>query len=135
MGAKFWTGIGTAVFIVFVGAVVLTMWGCPKYNVYVKKKRGEASLKEAEYQRRTLVETARAKKDAARFLAAAEVERAKGVAEANKIIGDSLKGNEAYLRYRWIMGLQDGNSEVIYVPTEANLPILEANRKKWRKNK
>ena len=61
-------------------------------------------------------------------MAQAEVERAKGVAEANEIIGESLKENEAYLRYLWIIGLQDGSSEVIYIPTEANLPILEATR-------
>lgn len=63
------------------------------------------------------------------MLAAAEVERAKGVAEANRIIGESLKNNEGYLRYLWIQGLQDGSSEVIYVPTEASLPILEATRR------
>ena len=42
--------------------------------------------------------------------------------------GESLKNNESYLRYLWIQGLQDGTSEVIYIPTEANLPILEAAR-------
>ena len=72
---------------------------------------------------------AKAKQDSARELAAAEVERAKGVAQANKIIGDSLQGNEDYLRYLWIQSLENGKSEVIYVPTEANLPILEASRK------
>ncbi len=67
--------------------------------------------------------------ESAKSLAMAEVERAKGVAEANQIIGESLKGNESYLRYLWIQGLQYGSSEVIYIPTEANLPILEASRK------
>jgi len=66
--------------------------------------------------------------ESAKSLAQAEVERAKGVAEANEIIGESLKGNESYLHYLWIMGLQDGSSEVIYIPTEANMPILEAGR-------
>ena len=60
----------------------------------------------------------------------AEVARAKGVAEANKIIGESLHNNEAYLRYLWINGLSEhGNAPtVVYVPTEAGLPILEAGR-------
>lgn len=63
------------------------------------------------------------------LLAEAEIERAKGVAEANRIIGESLKGNEAYLRYLWIQGLQEGSTpQVVYVPTEAGLPILEAGR-------
>lgn len=90
--------------------------------------RGKAALREAEWSRRIAIEEASAKMESASLLAAAEIERAKGVAEANRIIGDSLRENEAYLRYLWIQGLQDGNGEVIYVPTEANLPILEAGR-------
>ena len=61
------------------------------------------------------------------------VERAKGVAEANKIIGESLNGNEAYLHYLWLHGLETGNNDVIYVPTEANLPIMEAGRLSHRR--
>lgn len=113
--------------VFFVILVALGMWGCPQYNIYSKRLGGEAQLREAEWNRQIMVQEANAKKDAASLLAEAEVERAKGVAKANKIIGDSLKQNEAYLRYLWIQGLQDGSSEVIYVPTEANLPILEAN--------
>jgi hypothetical protein len=46
-------------------------------------------------------------------------------------IGDSLKGNEAYLRYLWINNSDgNGDKQVIYVPTEAGLPILEAGRLK-----
>jgi len=77
------------------------------------KTEQEALQKEFELQK--------AKKDAE-----IEVARAHGVAESNKIIADSI--SEEYLRYRFIEGLHDGNSEIIYVPTEANLPILEATR-------
>ena len=79
-------------------------------------------------QRIEKIEDARARAEPAKLLSQAEVERAKGVAEANRIIGESLQGNEAYLRYLWVQGLQDGSSEIIYLPTEANLPILEAAR-------
>lgn len=105
------------------------MWGCPTYNVWQQGLAGQAELKRAEQNRQIRIEEAQAEAEAASMLAKAEVERAKGVAEANKIIGDSLKGNDAYLRYLWINGLHDGSSEVIYIPTEANLPILEAVRK------
>lgn len=108
----------------FVGMLV----GQPLYNVWVKGLSGRAQLNEAEWNRQIIIKEAEAKKQAAKSLAEAEVERARGVAEANKIIGESLKENEAYLRYLWIQGLQDGNSEVIYVPTETNMPILEAGR-------
>ncbi len=122
----------TKIVVLSVLAVVVCvatgMYGCPKYNVWQKGLSGQAQLKQAEWNRQILIREADAKKDAATMLAAAEVERAKGVAEANAIIGESLKGNEAYLRYLWIMGLQDGTSEIIYIPTEANMPILEAAR-------
>jgi hypothetical protein len=52
------------------------------------------------------------------------------VAEANRIIGESLKGNESYLRYLWIQNLESGSNSVVYVPTEAGLPILEAGKRK-----
>ncbi|MGD9276296.1 MAG: hypothetical protein PVJ67_03935 [Candidatus Pacearchaeota archaeon] len=45
-----------------------------------------------------------------------------------RIIGTSLQNNEAYLRYLWIDNLQNEHNQVIYVPTETNLPILEASR-------
>ncbi len=52
-----------------------------------------------------------------------EVARAIGIAEANEIIAHSL--TKEYLQYKFIEGLNDGNTEVIYIPTEANMPILE----------
>ncbi len=111
------------------------LWGCPKYSVWQQGLSGEAELKRAEWNRQITIREAEAKKEAAKALASAEVERAKGVAEANKIIGDSLKDNDAYLRYLWIQGLQDGSSEVIYIPTEANLPLLEARNRPKKKIK
>ena len=105
------------------------MGGCPIYNVWQKGLSGKAKLREAEMSRQILIEEAKAHAESATYLAKAEVERAKGVAEANKIIGSSLKNNDAYLKYLWIQGLHDGSSETIYIPTEANLPILEAGRK------
>lgn len=109
--------------------VLLGMWGCPQYNVYRQRMSGEAALAEAESSKQIAVQTAKAKLESAKMLADAEVERAKGVAEANKIIGESLSGHEDYLRYLWITGLENaGNPTVIYVPTEAGLPILEATR-------
>lgn len=105
-----------------------SLFGYPQYVVYSKTLSGKAALQEAEYSRQILIQEGKAKEEAAKHLAKAEIERAKGVAEANEIIGASLKNNESYLRYLWIQGLSDGNSETIYVPTEANLPILEAGR-------
>ena len=117
--------------IIGVGIVVsimILMWVIPKYRVWQRELSGIGQLKEAEWNRKITIEEANATMESAKLLAQAEVERAKGVAEANKIIGESLKDNDAYLRYLWVQGLNDGSSEVIYIPTEANLPILEATR-------
>lgn len=119
-----------SVMVFTITTAALGMWGCPQYNVWQRGLAGQAELKQAEWNRRIKVREAEALKESAQHLADAEVIRARGVASANKIIGDSLKGNESYLRYLWIQGLHDGNSEVIYVPTEANLPILEAGNRK-----
>ena len=121
--------IGIVITFVCIGLIAGLMAIIPTYNVWQRGLAGKAQLKEAEWNRQITIKEAEAKQEAAKALAAAEVERAKGVAEANAIIGESLKDNEAYLRYLWIIGLQDGSSEVIYIPTEANLPILEAVRK------
>lgn len=136
-------------FFLFIG---LAFWLWPKYNVYKQELNGRAALKEAEWSKQILIEEAKAREQAALMQAKAKVtlaeaegkaqvakakaegladiERAKAAAEANRIIGESLKNNEEYLRYIWIKGLQDGKGERIYIPTEAGLPILEAGRGK-----
>ena len=111
---------------VLAALVAFALWGIPQYRVYASRLAGEAQLRRSEFEKQVMIEEARARLESAKLLNQAEIERAKGVAEANRIIGDSLKGNEGYLRYLWIQGLQDGSSEVIYIPTEAGLPLLEA---------
>ena len=145
---------GSLVFLVvtFILIIMLALWTWPKYKVYSKEMSGLASLKEAEWSKQILIEEAKAKEQAAlmqakarvtlaqaegeaRLVSAkaeglADIELAKAAAEANRIIGDSLKNNEAYLRYIWIKGLQEGKGERIYIPTEAGIPILEAGKAK-----
>lgn len=107
-------------FVVFAVLVLLAVvaYAVPRYNVYRSTASGEAELRKAEFTRKI-----------AELDAQAEVQRARGVAEANKIIGESLKNNEGYLRYLWIQGLQTDSKSVVYVPTEAGLPILEAGKR------
>ena len=51
-----------------------------------------------------------------------EVARAEGAAAAQRIIRETL--SDSYLQYLWIQTLND-NPNVIYVATEANLPIFK----------
>jgi len=114
---------------VIVAIVLALMFGIPKYNVWAKRLSGRAELAQAEYNRKIKIAEAEATKEAAKALADAEVTRAEGVAKANKIIGDSLKNNEAYLRYLYVNSLAEKDANVYYIPTEAGLPILEAGKR------
>lgn len=108
--------------------IAAIMWVLPTWNVWRAEMSGKAALARAENERKVLIEQARAEAEAAKFLREAEIERAKGVAEANKIIANDLGGPEGYLRYLWIQKLGSNQQDVIYVPTEAGIPLLEAGR-------
>jgi predicted aminopeptidase len=116
--------ISAAIAIVLIAVTGLV--GCPTYNVYSSKKQGEALLAHAQASKEVAVAEAKAKMESATLLAQADTIRAHGVARSNEIIGNSLRNNEAYLHWLWIDNIEKNPNAVIYVPTEANLPILEA---------
>ena len=115
--------------IIIASSIGGCMYGMPRYNVYHQELEGEAELAKANFSKQVAIQEAHAKMESAKLLADAEVIRAEGVAKANKIIGDSLTNNEAYLRYLFVNNLEHTQNQIIYVPTETNLPILEAKRK------
>ena len=115
--------------VVIGGALLLgVLLGWPQYRVYQQRLAGEAALAEAQSSRQVAILEARAKKERAMSLAEAEVIRAEGAAKANKILQDSLGGPEGYLRYLQIQALEESKAQLIYVPTEAGLPVTEAKR-------
>ena len=117
--------IATVAVLAFVG---IAMFGMPIYRVWSQEMRGKAQLAEAEQNRRIKVEEARANLEAEKLNAKAEIERAKGAAEAIKIENGTL--TQTYIQYLWVRNQNNLNEKtVIYIPTEANLPILEAGRR------
>lgn len=121
--------------VVLIGAIVLAMmFGLPKYNVWrshiaIEKAEnyGKAAMAEAEEDRKILIEEAKANLEAQKLNSKAEVERAKGMAEAIEIENGKL--TEMYVHYLWVRNIDKMDGEKIYIPTEANLPILEAKSK------
>lgn len=118
--------IGYAFFILIVIVImtILCMVGCPTYNVYQQKMEGQAILAHAQSSREVAVAEARAKMESSALLAQADTIRAHRVARSNIIIGASL--TDAYLHWYWIDNIEKNPQAVIYVPTEANIPIMEA---------
>ena len=111
------------------GVCGLTIMGWQQVRVYVaeytvktEKLIGEAEFVRAEQNRRILVEQARAEKDAATLRA-----------EAIGIVGQAAKDFPEY-RYQEFLGAfgealqSDAVDKIIFVPTEANIPVTEAGR-------
>lgn len=118
---------------VCVGAVLLLLFGtgllagCPAYNVWCSQMSGKAEYAKAEQNRKIKIEEAKANLEAEKLNAQAEIERAKGAAEAIKIENGSI--TPTYIQYLWVRQQSNLNDKtVIYLPTEANLPLLESTR-------
>ena len=110
--------------LLLAGAMTLAMWGCPKYNVYAAEMSGKAMYAHAEYARKVQVAQAEGEKEAASLRA-----------EDIKIVGQAATDFPQYRQQEFIgafaEALKDGKiQQIIYVPTEANLPITEAHRLK-----
>lgn len=119
--------IATAIIIIAV--IFGLMIGLPKYNVWNAEQSGKAEFAKAEQNRRIKIEEAKANLESEKLNAQAEVERAKGAAEAIKIENGSI--TPTYIQYLWVRQQNALNDKtVVYIPTETNLPILEANRNK-----
>jgi len=113
--------------IAIVSIIGLLMWGIPKYRVWSSEMAGKAEFTRAEQNRRIKIEEAKANLEAEKLNAQAEIERAKGAAEAIKIENGSL--TPTYIQYLWVRQQNaTSNNRIIYIPTEAGLPILEAGK-------
>ena len=128
-------GLGGLLFIGVGLLVLLTIFlvGWPRYNVYQRQMAGRAAYEQAVQDRRIRVLEAQAALDSAQLTAQAEIARARGTNEANRIMAESLGGPDNYLRWSYIHMLEetagDGDRQIIYIPTEAGMPILEAGQR------
>lgn len=118
---------GTLGILTLLLALILWLGVMPVYKVWAQEMRGKAALAEAEQNRKIQIEEAKANLEAQKLNSAAEVERAKGMAQSIEIENGKLTEN--YIRYLWVRNIDKMDGEKIYIPTEANLPILEAKDK------
>jgi hypothetical protein len=93
------------------------------YDVWSMEMQGKAKLAEASQSRQIQVEQAKAEKESATLRA-----------DAIAIVGQAAKDFPEYRQQEYIgafaEALKEGKmSQIIYIPTEAGMPILEAGRK------
>ena len=110
--------------IVTITIVVSSAVGFRYYKVWSQEMVGKAKLAEASQTRQIQIEQARG-----------ELEASKLRAEAIQIMGEAAQKYPEYRAQEFMSAfgeaLREGNiSQIIYVPTEANMPIMEANRLK-----
>lgn len=121
------------IFILIIIAIVVMMFGLPTYNVWQQEMAGKAEMAKAEQNRRILVEEAKARLEAEKLNAQAEIERAKGMAEAMSIENGTL--NSIYNQYLFIRTLEKladkGNlPQIIYMPAEGLVPVMDVSQNK-----
>ncbi len=89
---------GGAVFLLFAIAMAFIK---PWYNVWSQEMEGKAEFAKAEQNRKIKIEEARANHEAEKLNAQAEIERAKGAAEAIRIGNGSV--TPTYIQYLWVL--------------------------------
>ena len=97
---------------------------------------GKCILFKAESSKKAKVEQAKADFESAKLeadtriieaeaLAKAKLIEANAKSKAIEVVGNSLKSNPEYLKFQMIEGMYRYKSDkTVYVPTEANLPII-----------
>lgn len=102
--------------------VAFGLWFFPTYGVWQAGLSGKAALMRAEQEKQIQIEQAKA-----------ELESAKLRAEAIQIVGESSQKFPEYRTQEFIGAFAEAVKsgaveQIIYVPTEANIPIVEAGR-------
>lgn len=119
--------------LILSAVIILTlMFGLPTYNVWQQEMAGKAEMAKAEQNRKILVEEAKARLEAEKLNAQAEIERAKGMAEAMTIENGTL--SETYNQYLFIrtlekLGDKGDLPQIIYVPANGLLPVMDIKTK------
>ncbi|MCH5167862.1 MAG: hypothetical protein J1F35_08290 [Erysipelotrichales bacterium] len=114
--------------IVFAGVIIGLMFGIPAYRVWSQEMEGKAEYAKAEQNRKIKIEEAKANLEAEKLNAQAEIERAKGAAQAIEIEDGKL--TDTYIKYLWVRQQNElGDKTVIYIPTgDFGIPVTEAQR-------
>jgi hypothetical protein len=123
VGAHWWQAVLAIVLLWAFNA-----WFGPVYSVWQAHKEGQADLARAQNDSKVQVAEAAGRLAAAEANKQAAIVEAEAVAKQIEIIGQNVKDHPLYLTWQWVKMMEERDGQTIYVPTEANLPILEAGR-------
>lgn len=114
------------IILLCIAVIVGMMFAIPAWNVWRAGLSGEADLRKAAQTRQIQIEQAKGEEEAAKH-------RAKAI----EIVGKAAKEYPEYRQQEFIgafaEAMHNGRiSQIIYVPTEANIPITEAGKTVYR---
>ena len=123
--------IGFAAGTAVIGILAMILLWQPLIGPWSQERRGLADLREAQMNRQIRVEEAEAEKQAQILFAQGEVEASRLRAEAINVIGAAAQEFPEYRQQEFIgafaEAVRSGKiAQMIYVPTEAGIPITEA---------
>lgn len=110
--------------IALVACVIFgSVWTWSHLRVMNATSIGKSELARAEQNRQIKIKTAEAERDAAKLQA-----------EAIQIVGEAAKAYPEYRHQEFLSAfgeaLREGKmNQIIYVPTEANIPLMEAGKR------
>lgn len=118
----------------FVGVIFTTGWGWAHFRLWKAEYSGQALEIEKRYKGQAILAEATFTKQARVETAKAEEESAQHVANAIAIVGEAAQKYPEYRQQEFYLALgealQEGNiNQIIYIPTEAGLPITEAGQR------
>jgi hypothetical protein len=118
-----WSVYGIGVIIITASMLFGFGYLSKQYNVWAMEMSGKAKLAEATQSRQIQIEQAKGEKEAAQY-----------TAEAIGIVGKAAKAYPEYRQQMYIQAFGEALTggkiqQIIYIPTENGMPILEAGRK------
>ena len=129
-------GIVAIVMALALAAVLLFSvgWGWAHFRLWKAEYSGRAFEIEKEYKGKGILAEAEYSKQARQATAQAEFDAAQLTADAIAIVGAAAKEYPEYRQQEFYLSLGDALKEgqiqqIIYLPTEAGLPITEAGKR------
>ena len=126
--------VGIGALALLIALLFSTMFGWAHFRLWKAEYAGKAFEIEKEYIGRGILAEAQYSKLARVEQAAAELESAQMTADAIEIVGKAAQQYPEYRQQEFFLALgealQEGNiDQIIYLPTEAGLPITEAGHR------
>lgn len=122
LGVKLVIGVVVGIFLL----ILVSKAVGPQLNLYRANTEKQAVIAEQKAQSEAAEFAARSAVTQAEAKAEAMIIEARALAESQEIIAATL--TPEYIRYLYIKAIENNPNQVIYVPTEAGMPILESGR-------